>query len=120
MFQVPVNVPVGVAFVLLAGTLFTSAERTLRKAGTPVQGNRPTALIVRSGPYGFSRNPIYLAFAVFQIGLAALVNSVPVLAALFPALVLVILVVIPREERYLEIQFRSAYLQYKREVRRWW
>ena len=119
VLPVTVNVPIGAALVLLASALFTSAVRTLRKAGTPVQGNRPTALIVRNGPYGFSRNPIYLAFTVFQIGLSAWVNSIAVLATLLPALVLMILVVVPREERYLEVQFPSEYLRYKRQVRRW-
>src|SRR5262249_871011 len=50
-----INVPIGVAVVLLAGALFISALRTFRRAGTPVPGNRPTTIIVRTGPYGFSR-----------------------------------------------------------------
>jgi len=53
-----VSVPFGVMVVLVAGALFISAVRTFRKATTPVPGNRPTTAIVRSGPYGFSRNPI--------------------------------------------------------------
>jgi protein-S-isoprenylcysteine O-methyltransferase Ste14 len=114
-----ISVPIGVALVLAAGALFISSVRTFRKAGTPVPGNQPTTLIVRAGPYGFSRNPIYLAFTLFQIGLAAWVNSLGVLLALLPALALMALVVVPREERYLEARFPSEYPRYKREVRRW-
>jgi protein-S-isoprenylcysteine O-methyltransferase Ste14 len=114
-----VNVPVGVTLVLVAVALFISAVRTFRSAGTPVPGNRPATTIVRRGPYGFSRNPIYLAFTLFQLGLAAWVNSISVLLALLPALALMMLVVIPREERYLEARFPSEYLQYKHAVRRW-
>ena len=114
-----VSVPFGVLVVLVAGALFISAVRTFRKAGTPIPGNRPTTTIVRTGPYGISRNPIYLAFTVFQVGLAAWVNSLGVLLSLLPALALMVLVVIPREERYLEARFPSEYLQYKRAVRRW-
>jgi protein-S-isoprenylcysteine O-methyltransferase Ste14 len=113
------SVPIGVMGVLAAGTLFVSAVRTLRRAGTPIPGNRPTTAIVRTGPYGFSRNPIYLAFTLFQVGLAAWINSLGVLLALLPALAFMGLVVIPREERYLEARFPSEYLPYKREVRRW-
>jgi protein-S-isoprenylcysteine O-methyltransferase Ste14 len=91
----------------------------LRKAGTRVPGNRPTATLVRRGPYRFSRNPIYLAFTLFQIGLAAWVNSLGLLLALLPALALLMRVVIPREERYLEARFPAKYLPYKRAVRRW-
>lgn len=114
-----VNVPIGVMIVLAAGALFISAVRTFRKASTPVPGNRPTTTIVCTGPYSFSRNPIYLAFTLFQVGLAAWVNSLGVLLTLLPALALMVLVVIPREERYLEARFASEYLPYKRAVRRW-
>lgn len=114
-----VGMPIGATVVLVAGALFVSAVRTLRKAGTPVPGNRPTATIVRAGPYRFSRNPVYLAFTLFQIGLAAWVNSVGLLLTLLPALALMMLVVIPREERYLEARFPTEYLPYKRAVRRW-
>ena len=113
------GVPLGVVGVLVAGALFISAARTLRKAGTPVPGNRPTRTIVRRGPYRFSRNPIYLAFTLFQIGLAAWINSLGLLLTLLPALALMMRVVIPREERYLEAWFPTEYLPYKRAVRRW-
>jgi protein-S-isoprenylcysteine O-methyltransferase Ste14 len=113
------NVPIGAMVVLLAGALFVSAVRTFRKAGTPVPGNRPTTTIVRTGPYGVSRNPIYLAFTLFQIGVAALVNSLCLLITLLPALALMVFVVIPREERYLEARFPAEYRAYKHEVRRW-
>jgi len=114
-----VSAPIGVVVVLVAGALFVSATRTFRKADTPVPGNRPTTAIVRTGPYRFSRNPVYLAFTLFQIGLAAWVNSLGLLLALLPALAVMVLVVIPREERYLETRFPVEYLPYKRAVRRW-
>jgi protein-S-isoprenylcysteine O-methyltransferase Ste14 len=42
-----------------------------------------------------------------------------VLIMALPALSLMALVVIPREERYLEEKFPADYLPYKRDVRRW-
>ena len=114
-----IGMPTGAALVLAACTLYIWAVRTFRKAGTPVPGNQPTTLIVHAGPYGFSRNPIYLAFTLLQIGLAAWVNSLAVLVMLLPALALMVLVVVPREERYLAARFPSEYLSYKRAVRRW-
>jgi protein-S-isoprenylcysteine O-methyltransferase Ste14 len=74
---------------------------------------------VRRGPYRFSRNPVYLAFTLVQIGLAAWVNSLGLLLTLLPALALMTVVVIPREERYLEARFPTEYPPYKRAVRRW-
>jgi protein-S-isoprenylcysteine O-methyltransferase Ste14 len=109
----------GVPVVLVAIGLFLFAVRTLRAAGTPVPGNRPTTTIVRTGPYRFSRNPIYLAFSLFQLGIALWVNSLWLVVMLVPAVAVMSLVVIPREERYLEARFPSEYSSYKASVRRW-
>ena len=114
-----VSAPLGAAAVLLAVALFLSAVRTFRKAGTPVPGNRPTTTIVRTGPYRWSRNPIYLAFSLLQLGVAFWVNSLWLLVTLVPAVALMSFVVIPREEQYLETRFASDYLPYKASVRRW-
>ena len=114
-----VSTPVGATLILLAVGLFVAAVRTLRGAGTPVPGNRPTTTIVRTGLYRFSRNPIYLAFSLFQLGLAVWVNSLGLLMTLVPAIALMALVVIPREERYLAGRFPSEYTSYRAAVRRW-
>ncbi len=114
-----VSTPVGAMLMLLAVGLFVAAGRTFRAAGTPVPGNQPTTAIVRTGPYRFSRNPIYLAFSLFQLGLAVWVNSLGLLMTLIPAVALMALVVIPREERYLEVRFPSEYSSYRAAVRRW-
>jgi len=114
-----VSAPVGAMLMLLAVGLFVAAVRTFRRAGTSVPGNRPTTAIVRTGPYRFSRNPIYLAFSLFQLGLAIWANSLGLLITLIPAIALMALVVIPREERYLEVRFPTEYSSYRAAVRRW-
>ena len=114
-----VSTPIGAMITVLAVVLFVFAVRTLRGAGTPVPGNRPTTAIVRAGPYRFTRNPIYLAFSLLQLGLSCWVNSLALLITLIPAVALMGLVVIPSEERYLEARFPSEYPVYKASVRRW-
>jgi protein-S-isoprenylcysteine O-methyltransferase Ste14 len=110
---------VGGATTLGAVALLIASVRTFRAAGTPVPGNRPTTTIVRNGPYRFSRNPIYLAFSLLQMGIALWVSSLWVVVTLAGAVALMSLVVIPREERYLEARFPSEYLPYRESVRRW-
>lgn len=109
----------GALVVLLAIALFLSAVRRFRAAGTPVPGNQPTTTIVRTGPYRFSRNPIYLAFSLLQLGIALWLNSLWLVVTLLPALAVMALVVIPKEERYLEARFPSDYSSYRTSVRRW-
>ncbi|MEA3195914.1 MAG: hypothetical protein QOD26_4247 [Betaproteobacteria bacterium] len=114
-----VSMPVGIVGTLAAVALFIYAVRTFKAAGTPVPGNLPTTTIVRTGPYRFSRNPIYLAFSLFQLAIAVWVNSPWLVLTLLAAVALMSLVVIPREERYLEARFPSEYSSYKAAVRRW-
>jgi len=91
-------VPLGVPLVAVAIALFSYSVAKFRAAGTPVPARKPTTVIVRTGPYRFSRNPIYLAFSVFQLGIAIWANSVWLLATLVGAVALIHYVVIRREE----------------------
>jgi protein-S-isoprenylcysteine O-methyltransferase Ste14 len=112
--------PVGGALALAAVVLFVAAVRQLWAAGTPVPGNRPTTVLVRTGPYRISRNPIYLAFSLLHLGVAAWVGSWWLLATLVASVTCIAAVVVPREERYLEKRFGRAYVDYyKASVRRW-
>ena len=113
------SMAIGAPTVVVAVALFVWSVRTLRIAGTPVPGDRPTTAIVRAGPYRFSRNPIYLAFSLFQLGVACWLESLWLVLTLVPAVALMSFVVIPREERYLELRFPTEYPSYKRAVRRW-
>jgi protein-S-isoprenylcysteine O-methyltransferase Ste14 len=111
--------PVGGALALTAVVLFVAAVRQLSTAGTPVPGNKPTTVLVRTGPYRVSRNPIYLAFSLLHLGIATWVGSWWLLATLVANVTFVAAVVVPREERYLEERFGSTYVDYKASVRRW-
>ncbi|HEX2455476.1 MAG TPA: methyltransferase domain-containing protein [Vicinamibacterales bacterium] len=109
----------GGALALVAVVLFVAAVKQLRTAGTPVPGDSPTTVLVRTGPYRVSRNPIYLAFSLLHLGVAAWVNSWWLLATLVATVAFVAAVVVPREERYLEERFGPIYVDYKASVRRW-
>jgi protein-S-isoprenylcysteine O-methyltransferase Ste14 len=109
----------GAPLVVVALTLFAYSVSTFRAAGTPVPARKPTTMIVRTGPNRFSRNPIYLAFSLLQLGIAIWANSLWLVATLGGAVVLIHYVVIPREEQYLERKFGALYLDYKVSVRRW-
>ena len=118
-FPHALRLPVGALLVAMAAALFRSATRQLRMAGTPVPGNKPTTAIVRTGPYRFTRNPIYLAFFALHLGLAIWANSLWLMAMLIATVVIIGVVVVPREERYLTGRFGAEYLEYKGSVRRW-
>ncbi len=109
----------GGLLVLLGLLLDLWAFGLFRRAGTSPLPFRPASAIVASGPYRFTRNPMYLGMTatIFGVGLA-LGRVWIALAALFAALV-IDRYAIAREERYLERAFGASYLDYKRRVRRW-
>jgi protein-S-isoprenylcysteine O-methyltransferase Ste14 len=102
-----------------AVALFLLSYREFRAAGTSVRGNTSSTTIVRTGPYRFSRNPIYLSFTLLVIGLSLWLNDFWLLLTLVPAVGIIAVVVIPREERFLEENFHEQYSSYKAAVRRW-
>src|SRR5262250_2574076 len=73
-------------------------------AGTRVETYKPTTTIVASGPYSFTRNPIYIGMFLGQIGLAVGFNSLW-LATLMPFYLVIRYGVVAREEAYLERKF---------------
>ena len=108
----------GVALVVASVLLFGLSVQRFRTVGTPVPARKPTTAIVRTGPYRFTRNPIYLAFSLLQLGIALWVGSWWLVATLAVALAIIHYVVVPREERYLEARFGAEYRDYKAAVRR--
>jgi len=109
----------GFAVLLVGVTLAIWSRRTMERAGTNVNPARPATTLVVTGPYGFSRNPMYLSRTLLYVGLALLANALCIVALLVPLMFLIYLGVIKREERYLEAKFGDAYRQYRVRVRRW-
>ncbi len=110
---------VGAPLVVVALILFALAVRTLRSAGTGIRTSEPTTALTTAGPYRLSRNPIYLAFALCQLGLAIWVNSGWLLGTWLALLAILRYGVVSREEAYLERKFGPPYREYKAAVRRW-
>ena len=109
----------GAVVFVLALVLAIWAIDTMTRAGTNVPTNRPTTAIVESGPYRFTRNPIYLGMFGGLIGLGIAFDN-PWLLLLMALFALVIRYgVVAREEAYLERMFGDAYRGYRRRVRRW-
>ena len=103
----------------LRRTSFLLSVREFRMADTSVRRTHPTTTIVRTGPYRLSRNPIYLSFILLLLGLAVWFSDLWLLVTVAPAAGFIALVVIPREERFLERNFHDQYSSYKATVRRW-
>ena len=110
---------IGALFFLAGIALNVGGFMTQKRAGTDPIPFNPSTRIVSHGLYRFTRNPMYIGFALWTLALAVLVDSAWTLLAVPIGLVLIDRIVIAREERYLERKFGEEYLNYKRRVRRW-
>ena len=110
-----VSLPLIIGGLLLDG----AAAGYFRRLGTAVEPWKPSTVLATDGLYRFSRNPIYLGFAITYVGLAVAMDSVLVLLLLIPCLLVVDRFVIRREERYLSARFGPDYDAYRARVRRW-
>ena len=118
----PVTLPagwLGAMVFVLALALFAWAIVTITRAGSNVPTNRPTTTIVESGPYRFTRNPIYLGMFLGLIGLAIAFDNLWLLMMLVPFALIIRYGVVAREEAYLERKFGDFYRGYRSRVRRW-
>jgi protein-S-isoprenylcysteine O-methyltransferase Ste14 len=109
----------GVLIVVAGIALTVGGFVTQKRAGTDPIPFNPSTRIVAHGLYRFTRNPMYVGFALCTLALAILVDSAWMLLAVPIGMFLIDRIVIAREERYLERKFGEQYLNYKRSVRRW-
>jgi protein-S-isoprenylcysteine O-methyltransferase Ste14 len=109
----------GLALVVLGVGIAIWGRRTMLAARTNVDPSLPTTAIVVSGPFRFSRNPLYLALTLVYVGLTLACNSWWGIVVLVPLLLVMHLGVVRREERYLEQKFGEIYRRYRANVRRY-
>jgi protein-S-isoprenylcysteine O-methyltransferase Ste14 len=95
------------------------ATARFRSAGTSPLPMRPSTALVTSGPYRFTRNPMYVGMAALYAAVAVATGVIWALIALPVVLVAIDRLVIAKEEPYLEARFGEAYRDYRRRVRRW-
>jgi protein-S-isoprenylcysteine O-methyltransferase Ste14 len=110
---------VGLGFGIAGVVLIAWAFVTLVRSGTTYLPNRASTKLVMSGPFARFRNPICLGEALLLLYGAEITKSIWFVgAALLFGVLVTVLQIIP-EERYLEATFGEEYLAYKARSRRW-
>jgi len=114
----PLRVAGGI-LAIASGVIGAWARLLMARAGTSVRPDRPTTAIVTTGPFCFTRNPLYLSVCMLNLAIGLVLADIwPIVTAVIMAAVLQ-WGVIAREEAYLEAKFGEAYLAYRKNVRRW-
>lgn len=107
-----VLIALGTAVMLWAWGLF-------KRAKTPLPSNEKPSTFVDTGPYRFTRNPMYLGMVAIVTGSAVAMATVPGLIASATFFMIMNYWTIPLEERSMEATFGEQYREYKKQVRRW-
>jgi protein-S-isoprenylcysteine O-methyltransferase Ste14 len=110
---------IGVIVFVSGLPIAITAVICMRRNRTTVNPYRRTTALVCSGPFRFTRNPLYVAMILHYCGIAIFLR-LPWALILAPIVVLIMTkwVIIP-EETYLERLFGEEYDRYKSEVPRW-
>ena len=99
-----------------SGALLSILKKSYREAVRI--GFTPPHLVV-TGPYRYSRNPMYVAGLFAWIGWTIFYGNLAVFAGLVFLWSVFTLRIIPYEENQLEALFGSDYIDYKKSVPRW-
>jgi protein-S-isoprenylcysteine O-methyltransferase Ste14 len=110
---------IGVGLMAVNLMIGLPAVRGMFKSHTSPNPHAPSAALVRSGPYRFTRNPMYIGLTLLYAGLMVFFR-LPWGVLLTPVVIWLITTwVIRPEEDYLEQKFGGEYTTYKTTVRRW-
>ena len=118
--QLPHETKPAGALLFAAGVAVAVGGQVLfRKAHTTTVPGRTSSRLITSGPYRFSRNPMYVGLVLAYLGEAGMLQQVwPVI--LLPFVVAYLnWIVIPVEEARLRDAFGTVYDRYRASVRRW-
>ena len=109
----------GVALAVLAVAIAMWGRSTMHAAGTNISPLKPANSIVTTGPFRFTRNPLYLSITLLYLGLILISDTWWGMICLLPLLVVMHNGVVLREEHYLEQKFGETYRNYRASVRRY-
>lgn len=109
----------GVAIIVVGIVLAVWSIVEFKRFKTSPEPWHPASHLLVTGPFRYSRNPIYVAMAALQAGIGFYQNS-PWIVAFVPAVLWAVwMIVIRKEEAYLERKFGDEYRRYKEGVGRW-
>ncbi len=110
---------IGVLLLVVAIAIEVWSFFTFRKHQTTIMPNKGAAHLISDGPFGFSRNPIYVANTILMTGAALFFDALWLIPAAVSAALLTQELAIKREEQHLALKFGQAWIDYAAKVPRW-
>ncbi len=115
----PVAWVLGISALACAALVLVTAPGLFLLHRTTIVPHATPRALVTSGPFRFTRNPMYVAVTAAYVGVALVLNMIWPLLLLGLPLWIIHAKVIPREEWALTQAFGDDYRAYQKRVRRW-
>jgi protein-S-isoprenylcysteine O-methyltransferase Ste14 len=109
----------GLGFVAFGSWLSYSTHTLMKKNLGNFEWEKVPKHMITSGPYRFSRNPMYLGGVSLLLGFGLLLGSIGAILPPFFVMYLIDTIFIPTEEKNMEKKFKGNYKKYMSNVRRW-
>ena len=116
---IPLPIRIAGIFIIIAGSFVIAFSLYCLVKNRTAYDFLPSSTLVTGGIYAFSRNPMYIGFILFLLGLALASGNVVSLASPIIFFLIVDSMFIPYEEEKMEKAFGHDYLEYKSMVKRW-
>ena len=107
----------GGALIAMSLAIMPWVLREFAKARTHFDARKPVVALITGGPFRFSRNPSYVAMTLLCIGVAVVTDTLWILLWLVPAVLILDVAVIRREERFSDQKFGEVCRDYTHRVR---
>ena len=105
---------------LAAGIVLNlNADKLFKTYGTTVKPFEESTVLITSGIYRFSRNPMYLGMLMILAGVFVLMGSLSPFTIIPIFAIIIDKVFITSEERMLDERFGDNWRNYRARVRRW-
>jgi protein-S-isoprenylcysteine O-methyltransferase Ste14 len=116
---IPAVPAIGILLLVAGIFLAVWAALLFRSKRTPIYPTTQPTTLVTSGPFRFTRNPIYLGLLTLLLSFVFLIGSLPMLVGPLFFLFVMNFYYLPFEEEKMEKTFGESYLNYRQRVRRW-
>ncbi len=113
------RIAIGIALIVTGVVVGASTLALFKRTGQDPKPWKPTPSLIVSGPYRFSRNPIYLCMVLLFFGLGVAIDDLWISVFALAALLVIHLVAVLPEERYLADLFGDEYARYRHRVSRY-
>ncbi len=107
--------------IILSFGIFIVVKTRLnfKKYNQPTLPNKVTTKLITDGSFKYSRNPLYLGAIILLFGLGIITDVLWLIIFIPLTIILIQIIFIKPEEKYLSKKFGEDYKKYLKKTRRW-